>query len=70
MKHEMKKRVGAIIGIIILVIVACFSGRRLVQALTPTVWTVTNFASTQDAQIMFYTIEDNFPKLHNYQKWN
>ena len=59
MKQDRKKRIGAIFGIIVLVVVACLSGRRLVQAITPTVWKVTDFASTQDAQIMFYTIEDN-----------
>lgn len=58
MKHKVKQ-VGAIIGIILLVIVACFVGRRMVNAVTPSVWTVTEFASTQDTPIMFYTIEDN-----------
>lgn len=59
MKQDRKKRIGAFVGIIVLVAVACFSGRKLVQAITPTVWTVTQFASTESAQIMFYTIEDN-----------
>lgn len=59
MTKERTKRLGAILGIIILVIVACFVGRKIVNAVTPQVWTVTQFASTQNNQIMFYTIEDN-----------
>lgn len=50
---------AAMLGIIALVIAACFLGRTLVQAITPQVWKITQFPSTQDNQIMFYTIEDN-----------
>ena len=53
------KQIGAILGIIILVTAACFAGRKIVNSATPPVWTVTQFASTQDTPIMFYTIEDN-----------
>ena len=59
MTQDNKKRIAAIFGIIILVIAACFAGRKLVEAVTPQVWNVTSFASTQNNQIMFYTIEDN-----------
>lgn len=59
MTQERKQRAAAIVGIVVLVIAACFVGRKIVRAVTPTVWTVTQFASTKSTQIMFYTIEDN-----------
>ncbi len=59
MHNDKAKRVGAAAGIILLILAACFTGRRLVNAITPSVWTVTEFASTQNTPIMFYTIEDN-----------
>ena len=59
MINDKAKRICVLLLIVAVAIACCTVGRLLVRAVVPTVWTVTQFASTQGNQIMSYTIEDN-----------
>ena len=59
MDNDRIKRFAVLGAVLALTVAAVIVGRLLVSAITPVVWTVTQFASTQGSQIMFYTIEDN-----------
>lgn len=51
MTNEKTKRLGAILGIIILVIVACFVGRKMVNAITPQVRTADSSQLTIESSV-------------------